>query len=61
MKREPENTPEPEDTPEPQGRKLLALLHKEPNESLEAFIARAVAATAQARASAHPPTEGGDS
>ncbi len=45
---------------EHQERKLLALLHKEPGESLDVFIARVVAATEDARETARPNTEGGD-
>lgn len=46
--------------PTPQERKLLAMVHKEADESLEAFIARVLAATEEARANAPTNREGGD-
>ncbi len=44
----------------PPKRTLLAMVHKEPDESLDAFIARVLAATEEARANAQTKPNGGD-
>ena len=44
----------------PPKRKLLAMVHKEAGESLDAFIARVIAATEEARANAQTNPDGGD-
>ena len=49
-----------ESPPTPQERKLLAMVHKEAGESLDAFIARVLAATEEARANAQTNPDGGD-
>ena len=49
-----------ESPPTPQERTPLAMVHKEADESLEAFIARVLAATEEARANAQTNPDGGD-